>query len=182
MAWLEGFEENWTNAVHLTAARLERQLDAGAPPDRDTVRKALEGVNAHWRDPNHFYGVWLRDFRAAHPEAASQFDRILLEMATGVSPDYRAPSPVLPIAGGVVIGAAAFGVLTTVDVSLAVRSTIAVAVAVGAAVLWWKTAQGSRRASRDQTVAQISRELTRYGDRLRKLVAEADKTDTAPGQ
>jgi hypothetical protein len=179
MTWLEGFEENWTNAVHMTAARLERRLNDGAPLNADTVRKVLESVNAQWRDPDHFYGVWFRDFRAAHPEAGRQFDAILIEMANRDTPSYEVRSPMLPVTGGVVIGAAAFGVLTATGAGMTTRVITAVAVGVATAAAWWTTAKGSRRESRDQGVAQVTRELARYGDRLRKLVTEADGIDSA---
>lgn len=179
MTWLEGFEENWTNAVHMTAGRLERQLDAGSAPGRETVRKVLESVNAQWRDSNHFYGVWLRDFRSAHPEAGGRFEAILVEMANNVAPAYQAPSPALPVIGGAVVGAAAFGLMAALGAAPTLEATVSVAAGAGVALVWRKAARGSRRGVRDQIVAQVSRELDRYGDRLRKLISEADGIDRA---
>ncbi|HWI61321.1 MAG TPA: hypothetical protein VNT75_05775 [Symbiobacteriaceae bacterium] len=182
MTWREGFEENWTNAVHMTAARLERQLDAGAAPTRETVRKVLQSVSGHWQDANHFYGVWLRDFQTAHPKAGRQFQAILDEMAQNIDSGYRAPSPLAPVAGGLVVGAAAFGLLAMRDTAPALAVTAAVAAWAVVALVWWTVAQGSRRGVKELCIAQVSRELGRYGERLRRLVSEADGIDTAAGE
>lgn len=177
MAWTAGFEEIWTNAVNMAEARLERQLEGGAPPVRETVRSVLESVTRQWSDPDHFYGVWLRDFGQAHPQAASSFAAILAEMVRAIAPTYRVPSPLLPVGGGLIVGAGTFALLSAVQAGLAVTALVAASAGGGTLFAWWRAAYGRRRQARDQVVAEVSRALDRYGERLRAVVAAADRGD-----
>lgn len=169
------FKRQWDKFLTIVEADLQKDIAARRQPDYTVATMIVQRELAKWSISSHYNGAWLREFKEQYPGLGERFEVTLKQIR--IEPIPYTPTSTVPYIS-MVVGVPA---ITLPALRWAFSASLGWQVA-GSLAGMLVTAPIARNLWNNQFqralsayMLQVHDSLNIYGQRLQKIVAEADQ-------